>query len=187
MNGYGSDIGFTLQNTSGMGVWLSGKWRLHSVCYEINWYKWRAAVEKRCPYRLTQYELSSNYIVWPPTIKELDDSEDISPLLLLLFPWLRNPTKQVVDLSPENLNTVSLLSYYVAWKRTATAINLGVTVHGMTSSRELSDILHKKVEKLCRHSASLLLLGTTRCRSLRHSSWCKARNSYHGQWWRSFW
>ena len=59
MNEYGSDIGFTLHkyekrtrvvwpvyDFQGVGDYIH--------VYKINWYKWRAAVEKRCPYRLTK-------------------------------------------------------------------------------------------------------------------------------------
>ena len=94
--------------------------------------------------------------MWPPTIEESGDSEDISPLLLLLSTWLRNLTKHVTDLSPDTLRMESLLSYYVTGKRTATAINLGVTVHGMTRIRALSVILHKSLKLISYADIQLL-------------------------------
>ena len=45
--------------------------------------------------------------------------------------------------SPETLSLASMITYYITGSRTSTAVNMVVTVHGMTHSKELVETLHK--------------------------------------------
>ena len=158
INEYGSDIGFKERAEKNKSDWVydckgGGD---YIQCAVKSMGISDAQLLKNAAPRLTKSINSVPTIAWPPTVEELEVSEDISPLLLLLLTWLRNPTKGTADLSPETLSMASLLSYYVTGKRTATAINLGITVHGMTRSRELSDILHKSVKLISYADIQLL-------------------------------
>ena len=69
---------------------------------------------------------------------------------------MKDPSSKSIDLSPMTLSMGSLLSSYVTGKRTSTAINLGMTSHGITRSRKLADILHKSVNSISYDDIQLL-------------------------------
>ena len=60
------------------------------------------------------------------------------------------------DECPVLRTLASLITYFVTGKRTSTAVNLAILIHGMTRSRELIDLLHKC--GLCISYTDLLLL-----------------------------
>ena len=64
-------------------------------------------------------------------------------LLVQLLSWLKQPKRKNPDLSPEALSLASMITYYVTGSRTSTVVNMGVTVHGMTGSKQLVETLHK--------------------------------------------
>ena len=77
-------------------------------------------------------------------------------VLLKLLTWLTNPERTTVDLSPATLSLASMITYHITGQRTISAINLGVTVHGMTRSKDLVETLHKS--GVCISYADTLLL-----------------------------
>ena len=93
---------------------------------------------------------------WPPRIDELEEEEEFSEILLSLLSKLKNKNKEKTKDNPILQTLSSLITYYVTGKRTNTAINVAVVVHGLTRSREIIDMLHKS--GLCISYADLLLL-----------------------------
>ncbi len=81
---------------------------------------------------------SIKLVAWPPRVEELDEEEELSPLMVRLLSALRG--KKETDLSP---NTLSLTSLDVRNQPTTTAINATITLHGMTRSKELVDSYYK--------------------------------------------
>jgi len=74
---------------------------------------------------------------WPPRVEELEEEEELSPLMVQLLSALHGKT--VIDLSPSTLCLASLITQYITKRPTTTAINATVTLHGMTRSKELVD------------------------------------------------
>ena len=69
-------------------------------------------------------------VLWPPRVEELEEEEELSPLILELLSALRG--KKGVDLSPCTLTFTSLLMQYIMKQPTTTSINASITLHGMT-------------------------------------------------------
>ena len=84
---------------------------------------------------------SVKHVPWPPRVEELEEEEELSPLMLQLLSALRG--KKGVDLSPTTLSFTSLITQYVSKRPTSTAINATITLHGMTRSKELVDSFYK--------------------------------------------
>ena len=78
---------------------------------------------------------------WPPRVEELEEEEELSPLLVQLLSALRG--KKEVDLSPCTLSLTSLITQYTIKQPTTTAINATITLHGLTRSKELGDSYYK--------------------------------------------
>ena len=93
--------------------------------------------------RLSKQIKETSSIPWPPRIDQLEEGEEECGLLLKLLTWLKPPKRKTTDLSPTTLNLASMITYHITGQRTATVINLGVIVHGMTRSEDLVDTLHK--------------------------------------------
>ena len=82
-------------------------------------------------------------ITWPPKIKEVENDETPDPLLYKFLQWLHNPSvKEVLSYTdPTKIMLSSLLKSYISRKRTQMKVRLSVTIHGLTRSRELVDLL----------------------------------------------
>ena len=80
---------------------------------------------------------SIKLISWPPRVEELEEEEELSPLVVQFLFALRG--KKGVDLSPSILALTSPITQYVTKQPTTTAINATITLHGMTCSKELVD------------------------------------------------
>ena len=93
--------------------------------------------------RLNKEIKGTKTVPWPPDIEHLEQSEEISPLLLRLLTLMKNPGKTTTDISHTTLSLATMLTYHVSGNRTSTAISMGVNVHGLTRSRCLTDLLHK--------------------------------------------
>ena len=106
--------------------------------------------------RISQEMKNTPSIPWPPNIEELERSEELSPLLMNLLTCMKQPSRSSLDISPATLSLAALVTYHATGKRTATAINLGMNVHGMTRSRNLVDILHKS--RVCISYSDIQLL-----------------------------
>jgi len=77
---------------------------------------------------------------WPPQVRELEQEEDTSPLLIQLTSSLRKPGKITSDVKV--LGLASMLTYYATSTPTTTSVNLGMYLHGLSRSKELVDIFH---------------------------------------------
>ena len=106
--------------------------------------------------RLSKKIRDVSTVPWPPHIDNLEESEEVLELLLKLLIWLKQPGRKTVNLSPTTLSLASMITYYVTGQRTATAINLGMNLHGMTRSKDLVETLHKS--GVCISYADALLL-----------------------------
>ena len=93
--------------------------------------------------RLSKKIKDTPTVCWPPRIDNLEEGEQLCELLLKLLTWLKHPEKKAPDLSPATLSLVSMIQYHITGRRTTTAINLGINVHGMTRSKDLVNTLHK--------------------------------------------
>ena len=53
------------------------------------------------------------------------------------------PKKETLDFSPKTLCLASIITQYVTGKRTTTAINHGIDLHGHRRNKDLVDVFHK--------------------------------------------
>ena len=85
-------------------------------------------------------------IDWPPHVEELEQDERPNDLLRKLLTWLKNPAANEFSesfLDPEVVALSSLLFSFITGKHTPLKIKLSMTVHGLTRSREIIDLLKK--------------------------------------------
>ena len=75
--------------------------------------------------RLRDYVMSIKLAPWPPRVEQLDEEEELSPLIVQLLSALQGK-KGVVDLSPSTLSLASLITQYIVKRPTTTAINANV-------------------------------------------------------------
>lgn len=83
---------------------------------------------------------------WPLRVDELESFEEPHKLLGKLLTWLKDPDSndftEACD-DPQVVALSSLLFSFITGKRTSFQANLSVTLHGLTRSREIIDILRK--------------------------------------------
>ena len=91
---------------------------------------------------------------WPLQVRELEQEEDASPLLVQLISSLRK-SGQVMP-NAKVLALASRLTYYATSSPTITSVNLGMHLHGLSRSKELVDVFHRV--GACISYASVLLL-----------------------------
>ncbi|KAL8562136.1 hypothetical protein ACOMHN_041971 [Nucella lapillus] len=84
---------------------------------------------------------SIKLITWRPRVEELEEEEELSPLVVQLLSALRG--KKDLDLSPNTLSLASLVTQYATNRPTPTSINATVTLHGITRGKELVDSNYK--------------------------------------------
>ena len=83
-------------------------------------------------------------VQWPPRIDQLEEEEDICCALVQFMSWLKQPPKKKhLDFSPKTLCLASIITQYVTGKRTTTAMNHGIDLHGHTRNKDLVDAFHK--------------------------------------------
>ena len=87
--------------------------------------------------RLSKKIKATSTVDWPPRVDNLEDGEDICELLVQLLTWLREPDRKSPNITPTTLRLAFMISYYVTGQRTITTINMGVSFHGMTRSKDL--------------------------------------------------
>ena len=78
---------------------------------------------------------------WPPQVRELEQEEDASPLLVQLISSLRKSGQVTPD--AKVLALASMLTYYATSSPTTTSVNLGMNLHGLSRSKELVDVFHR--------------------------------------------
>ena len=93
-------------------------------------------------------------LLWPPRVRELEQEEDASPLLVQLISSLRKSGPVTPD--AKVLALASMLTYYATSSPTTTSVNLGMHLHGLSRSKELVDVFHRV--GACISYASVLLL-----------------------------
>jgi len=85
-------------------------------------------------------------MAWPPSVEELETPQAPNDMLLKFLTWLKTPQKQNFEESsrdPVVHAFASLLLSYITGKSSAFQTQLSVTLHGLTRSREILDILKK--------------------------------------------
>ena len=80
-------------------------------------------------------------VPWPPQVSELEQEEDLSPLLVQLISLLKKTGQAKPD--AKTCALASMLTYHVTGSPTITTVNLGMNLHGLTRSKELVDTFHK--------------------------------------------
>ena len=106
--------------------------------------------------RLSKKVKATSTVDWPPRVDNLEESEEVCESLVLLLTWLRHPDRKTPNISPTTLSLASMITSYVTRQRTISTINMGVTVHGMTRSKDLVETLHRS--GVCISYADTLLL-----------------------------
>ena len=83
-------------------------------------------------------------VQWPPRIGQLEEEEGICHELVQFLSWLQHPPKKKhLDFSPKTLCSASTITQYVKGKRTTTAINHGIDLHGHSRNKGLMDTFYK--------------------------------------------
>ncbi|CAB3976667.1 Hypothetical predicted protein [Paramuricea clavata] len=91
--------------------------------------------------RLRKEVKQTTTISWPPQVVELEQEENLPPLLVQLISSLKKPGQVEQDAKVRAL--ASMITYYVTGSPTTTAVNLSMNLHGLTRSQELVDTFHK--------------------------------------------
>ena len=91
--------------------------------------------------RLRKEVKQTTTIPWPPQVVELEQEENLPPLLVQLISSLKKPGQVEQDAKVRAL--ASMITYYVTGSPTTTAVNLSMNLHGLTRSKELVDTFHK--------------------------------------------
>ena len=83
---------------------------------------------------------------WPPRVEDLENIKEPPQLLHQLLTWLKDPDSddctEACD-NPQIAALSSLLFSFISGKRTTFQANLSVTLHGLTRSRKIIEILKK--------------------------------------------
>lgn len=77
---------------------------------------------------------------WPPQVAELEQEENLPPVLVQLISSLKKPGQVEHDAKARALASVIT---YVTGSPTTTTINLSINLHGPIRSKELVDTFHK--------------------------------------------
>lgn len=96
--------------------------------------------------RLKDRLSGENDMPWPPRVVDLEDIEEPHVLLRKFLTWLKDPGVQNFTEAcddPDIVALSSLLFSLITGNRTTFQTCLSVTLHGLTRSREISDILKK--------------------------------------------
>ena len=96
--------------------------------------------------RLKEKLTAESDLSWPPHVVELEDVKEPHMFLRKLLTWLKDPNIQdfteMCD-DPQTVALSSLLLSFITGNRTSFQASLSVTLHGLTRSREITDILKK--------------------------------------------
>ncbi|KAG0723754.1 hypothetical protein GWK47_042017 [Chionoecetes opilio] len=93
--------------------------------------------------RINTHATQAQVMSWPPHVDELVDEEDSDELLYKFVILLKKPKAGEDQNDPAVLALISLLTSYITGKRTSFKVKLAVTLHGLTQSREIIDLMHK--------------------------------------------
>ena len=77
---------------------------------------------------------------WPTHVRELEQEEDASPLLVQLISSVRKSGQVMPD--AKVLALASMLTYYATSSPTITSVNLGMHLHRLSCSKVLVDVFH---------------------------------------------
>ena len=95
--------------------------------------------------RLSSKLKGSNDIDWPLSPNNLESLDESNVLLNKLLIWLKNPFEKDIEInvSPQISAISEILQGYITGKRTLFQTQLGITLHGLTRSKEIITLLHK--------------------------------------------
>lgn len=96
--------------------------------------------------RIKEALVSIPGMAWPPSVEELETPQAPDDMLLKFLTWLKTPHMQNFEecsRDPVIHALASLLLSYVTGKSSVFQTQLSVTLHGLTRSREILDILRK--------------------------------------------
>ena len=85
-------------------------------------------------------------IYWPPHVEELEQDERPNDLLRKLLTWLKSPSDNDFNENcqdPEVMALSSLLFSFITGKHNPLKINLSMTIHRLTRSHEITDLLKR--------------------------------------------
>ena len=144
--GYGDGIGFHVQHRKNEFEVVYDKCESNSYveaaisCLETT----DETLMKGCAKRLQGKVKEKDPVSWPLKISRLEEPDVLNPLLIGFFTCLRTPKVS----SPEDdrlvLPLVSALTSFIAKQRTKILINKSVTLHDITSKRELIEVFYKQ-------------------------------------------
>ena len=95
---------------------------------------------KGCAERLIEKVKEKSPLAWPPKISQLEESEELDPLLVEFVSCLKKPKITSPESDPCVLSLSSASTSFTTKRRTKTLINNTVTLHGITRSKELVQI-----------------------------------------------
>ena len=99
---------------------------------------------QNCAKRLARNVKVNESLPWPPTISQLEEREEVNPLLIEFLSCLQTPKISSPDRDPLVLSLASVLTSFITKKRTKILINNSVTLHSITRSKELVEIFYKQ-------------------------------------------
>ncbi|KAG0711349.1 hypothetical protein GWK47_020778 [Chionoecetes opilio] len=93
--------------------------------------------------RINAHASQAQVMSWPPHVDELVDEEDSDELLYKFVTLLKKPKAGEDHQDPAVLALTSLLTSYITGKQTLFKVTLALTLHGLTQSREIIDLMLK--------------------------------------------
>ena len=89
---------------------------------------------KGCAERLIEKVKEKSPPALPPKISQLEEPEELDPLLVEFVNWLKKPKVISLEFDPRVLSFSSALTFFITKRRTITLINNTVTLHDITRS-----------------------------------------------------
>ncbi|KAG0725586.1 hypothetical protein GWK47_038368 [Chionoecetes opilio] len=93
--------------------------------------------------RINAHVSQAQVMSWPPHVDKLVDGKDSDELLYKFVTLLKKPKAGEDQKDPAVIALTSLLTSYITGKRTSFKVKLAVTLHGLTRSRKIIDLMHK--------------------------------------------
>ena len=99
---------------------------------------------KGCAKRLHGKVKEKDPVSWPLKISRLEEPDVLNPVLIEFLTCLRTPTVSYPEDDSLVLPLASALTSFIAKQRTKILINNSVTLHDITSKRELIELFYKQ-------------------------------------------
>ena len=78
--------------------------------------------------RLSKKVKATSTVEWPPHVDNLEESEEVCELLVLLLTWLRHPDRTTPSINPTTFSLTSMITSYVIGQRTIYLHRRGVCI-----------------------------------------------------------